>query len=123
MQIESAIARSVRGPYRRRSIIEKRAIVEQCLKPGASVAGVELAHGVNANLVRKWIAKYRAGEYGQASVALLPVHVRAAAPLPPRLAQPTAHEGIEIELARARVCIRGRIDVDALRVVLEALAR
>jgi transposase-like protein len=40
----------------------KQAIVAACLEPGASVAGVALAHGVNANLVRKWIAKSRRGQ-------------------------------------------------------------
>ena len=41
-----------RGRYRKRSQAEKQAIVLACLKPGASVAGVALAHGANANLVR-----------------------------------------------------------------------
>lgn len=38
----------------------KRRVVEACCKPGASVAGVALAHSVNANLVRKWIIRYGA---------------------------------------------------------------
>ncbi len=76
-------SRPGRGPYRRRSLEEKRRIVEQCLRPGASVAGVALAHGANANLVRKWIAKYRAGEYGKPGAALLPVSVRAEPALKP----------------------------------------
>src|SRR5690242_1104763 len=33
----------------------KRRLVEACLEPGASVAGLALQHGVNANLLRKWI--------------------------------------------------------------------
>ncbi len=42
----------VEGPKRqRRSIAEKRKIVEQALLPGASVAAVARQHAVNANLV------------------------------------------------------------------------
>jgi transposase len=33
----------------------KQWLVEACLAPGASVAGLALRHGVNANLLRKWI--------------------------------------------------------------------
>jgi transposase len=35
----------------------KQQVVDACLEPGASVAGVALAHGVNANLVRRWLAE------------------------------------------------------------------
>ena len=37
----------------------KRELVEACLQPGISVAGMALAHGLNANLLRKWIDEYR----------------------------------------------------------------
>jgi transposase len=37
----------------------KRELVEACLQPGISVARMALAHGVNANLLRKWIQHYR----------------------------------------------------------------
>lgn len=33
----------------------KQQVVDACRDPGASVAGVALAHGVNANLVRRWL--------------------------------------------------------------------
>jgi transposase-like protein len=35
----------------------KAQIVAQCRQPGVSVAGVALSHGINANVVRKWIRK------------------------------------------------------------------
>jgi transposase len=37
----------------------KRELVEACLQPGISVARMALEHGVNANLLRKWISQYR----------------------------------------------------------------
>ncbi len=42
---------------RRRTHTEsfKQAVINACQAPGASVAGVALAHGVNANQVRRWM--------------------------------------------------------------------
>lgn len=42
-------------PRRRHSPEFKQRVVEACLQPGASVAGVALAHGINANLARRWL--------------------------------------------------------------------
>lgn len=33
----------------------KAQVIETCRQPGASVAAVALSHGLNANLVRKWL--------------------------------------------------------------------
>lgn len=33
----------------------KAQVVQECLRPGISIASVALRHGINANLVRKWI--------------------------------------------------------------------
>ena len=45
-----------------RSVAEKRQIVELTLEPGASVALVARAHGVNANQVFKWRRAFERGE-------------------------------------------------------------
>jgi len=37
----------------------KAQIVQECLQPGVSLASVAQRHGINANLVRKWIPVYR----------------------------------------------------------------
>lgn len=44
------------GPRRRHSQELKAKVVAACAEPGASISGVALAHGLNANLVRKWRA-------------------------------------------------------------------
>jgi transposase len=41
-------------PRRVHSAEFKAAVLAACNDPGASIAGVALAHGLNANLVRKW---------------------------------------------------------------------
>ncbi len=59
-----------------RSVAEKRRIVELTLVPGASVALVASAHGVNANQVFKWRREFERGELSEpvsASASLLPV--------------------------------------------------
>jgi len=37
----------------------KRELIEACLRPGVSVARTALQHGLNANLLRTWITRYR----------------------------------------------------------------
>ena len=44
---------------RRYDPASKDRLVEACLEPGVSLAGLALQHGVNANLLRKWVEKRR----------------------------------------------------------------
>jgi transposase len=37
----------------------KRELIEACMRPGVSVARMALQHGINANLLRTWITRYR----------------------------------------------------------------
>ena len=69
--LEGILKRETR---RRRSIEEKRRIVEETLEAGASVARVARRHAVNANQVFYWRKKYREGRLGKSpSSKLLPV--------------------------------------------------
>jgi transposase len=109
----------------------KVAVVRRCMQPGVSVAAVALEHGINANLLRKWIDKHRAEASNSNAMALLPVTIDAvdAAALPPteQVPEPAAPREasscIEIELFGARVTLRGEVEPRQLRVVLDALAR
>ena len=57
------------APRRRHGTEFKTKVLAACDEPGASISGVALAHGLNANLVRQW----RAGRGVKlASVALTP---------------------------------------------------
>jgi transposase len=60
----------------RRTVAEKRRIVELTLLPGASVARVAQAEGVNSHQVFQWRRAYRAGkliEFREDASTLLPV--------------------------------------------------
>lgn len=114
----------------RRSMAEKRRIVEQTLVEGASVARVARAHGVNANQVFYWRKLYQAGRLGASSATqLLPVRVRretspATIALPePRSSAPSFSGTIHIELRHAQVRVEGSADPAVLRVLLEYLGR
>jgi transposase len=50
-----------RAKRRSRSVAERQRIVDAAMAPGASVAGVARASGVNANPVFKWIRRSREG--------------------------------------------------------------
>jgi transposase len=47
-----------RNGRRRYEAASKERLVTACLEPGVSVSRLALEHGVNANLLRKWIKKH-----------------------------------------------------------------
>nr|WP_186032341.1 transposase [Burkholderia gladioli] len=55
---ELGVVRVTRDGRRRYDEGAKRALVERALSPGVSVARLAQEHGVNANLLRKWITKH-----------------------------------------------------------------
>jgi transposase len=113
----------------RRSIAEKRRIVEETLMEGASVARVARAHGVNANQVFYWRKLYQAERLGITSAArLLPVRVTGESCPPPTISLPEAPSSqlsssgtIHIELRQAKVRIERSADPALVRVLLECL--
>ncbi|WP_434718318.1 transposase [Paraburkholderia sp. A1BS-2L] len=56
------------GRRRRFDPQAKDELVQACLRPGVSVARIALEHGLNANLLRKWITKYEQ-QHGLGDVA------------------------------------------------------
>ena len=40
---------------RRHSSEFKAAVIQECMRPGVSMAAVALAHSLNANMLRKWV--------------------------------------------------------------------
>jgi len=120
---------SVAAQRQRRSIAEKRRIVEETLAPGASVARIARAHGVNANQVFGWRRLYLAGRLGEQKpgIKLLPVRVSESKAAPvvvehrvPDFSQPQPGT-IHIELRQAQMRIEGNADPALVRVLLECL--
>jgi len=114
-------------PKRRfRSKQERRGIVEETLKPGASVSHIARAHDINANQVFAWRKLYREGrlEVPQVSSALVPVKVtETAEPKSHRVSKPSRVGVIDIDLGHARIRIEGTADPDCVRAAVEGLIR
>src|SRR5215475_9037997 len=123
------IVRLKDGRTRRfRSIGERREIVEETMKPGASVALIARAHGVNANQVFKWRRQYQQGQLGSDSVpAVLPVKVcektAEVQPISRRRSRGKTSGIIDIDLGHARVRIEGTADPECIRAALAGLVR
>jgi transposase len=121
---QDAATGTSRKKQRRRTIKERRDIVEETLVPGASVARVARRHDVNANQVFYWRKLYREGRLGiNIATPLLPVKVQVE-----RRAEavkentPLSPGSMEIKLSRGTLRIAGSVDVLTLRAVLECLA-
>ena len=122
----------LKATKRRHSAAFKRKLVKLTEEAGASVAAIALAHGINANLLFKWRraqATRPARRKPAAQAVLLPVTLD---PLPPAsavlelpapapAARALAVGIIEIDFGGARVRLRGSVDPDSVRCVLQAL--
>src|SRR5882672_1490584 len=114
--VETKVVTLKDGRTRRfRSKLERRQIVEETMKPGASVSLVARAHDVNTNQVFKWRRQYHAGrlDVEQASGALLPVRISDSVqklqvqPAARRKSRSRKTGIIDIDLGHARVRIEG----------------
>ena len=112
--------------------MEKRRIAELTFEPGASVALVARAHGVNANQVFKWRRALKRGELNEAagSTALLPVILSAPSVAADASDQVDAKEppapggAIHIEFpGRAMISVERGADPVLLRSILESLRK
>src|ERR1035438_8752073 len=110
---------------RYRSLELKRQIVEETLAPGASVARVARAHGVNANQVFAWRRQYRQGLLGsgkRGTPGLLAVRVAEAGAHASDVPIGRPPSGtIQIELPKGQLRLTGSVDTEALRLVLKEL--
>jgi transposase-like protein len=119
--VEGLVSRPPVNGRRTYSKTAKRSLVQMCLRPGVSVAGTALAHGINANLLRRWITQYGPGAKGSAEAAhsvpsLLPVSTGSPA-------MRSADSIIEFSFMGTTIRVRGVVDVRALRAVLDCLAQ
>ena len=125
-------AGSVRPVRRWRTVSEKRRIAELTLEPGASVALVARAQGVNANQVFKWRRALKRGELNDpaASTSLLPVLVSGPCEAGSATVEIGAKEqstpggAIHIEFpGRATISVECGADAALLRSILESLRK
>ncbi len=125
--VDAVSSRKALPPAKRqhRSPELKRQIVEETLAPGASVARVARAHGVNANQVFAWRRRYQQGLLKAAkrlTPGLLAVHVaEGETPLRGSPSSRAPSGLIQVELPKGKLRLTGVVDPEVVRVVLEAL--
>ena len=113
-----------RTKHRRRTLQERRAIVEETLLPGASVSRVARRHDVNVNQVFYWRKLYREGRLGsRADTQLVPVKVAS-----DRSVEAVKEDDflprsgtLEIKLLKGTLRVAGNVDVVVLRTAIECL--
>ena len=120
--ITPVVAPVVKRKYRSKE--ERRRIAEETLAPGASVAVIARAHGVNANQVFQWRKLYHEGRLGSAttSTQLIPVRIADVVSQDMRPAV-SASGAIHIEMGKVRLRVEGKVDSECLRLILEQLVR
>jgi transposase len=110
----------------------KDELIAQSLVPGASVAAIAMKGGINANLLFKWRREHVRAMAAPAPTAatLLPVCVipeatspstEQCAPVGPAVNRGSSPGVIEVEIAGARLRLRGAVDETMLGTVLRAL--
>jgi len=93
----------------------KAELAQQCLIPGASVSAIALSHGINANVIRKWLPP---GPLPAVRApVLLPVTIESDAPP----AQPAAVKAIELSIHGATLHLPPGFAAQDLRSILQVL--
>jgi len=85
-------------------------VISQCAGPGVSIASIALAHGLNANLLRRWVvgARSTSGEPARAmtiAAASAPEFIPLALAAPPAPVQDCAQIRIEINKGATQVTV------------------
>ena len=97
-------------PRRRHGADLKAKVLAACVEPGASVAAVAQAHGLNANLVHKWRRGCGAARVpvvaGEAAPEFVPVSLLATAPAADVPVAAQAPAEIRIDLKRGATTVR-----------------
>ena len=98
---------STRRTHRRYSPEFKATLLATCLTPGVSVAAVAGEHGMNSNVLHRWLKEHRALALVQAPVSISPttdiaqtggfVPLQLPAPTP---TAPLEHKAIRVELRK-----------------------
>jgi transposase len=105
MHTMASDARTTQAPKRRFYSPElKLQVVGACAQPGASIAGVALQHGINANIVHRWLREHSQGTLVNRPQTFVPVTLNSA--IEPATVQPTSDIRVEVKRANATIVVR-----------------
>ncbi len=101
MNIVHTMASEARTPKRRYYSPElKLQVVAACAQAGASIAGVAMQHGVNANVVHRWLREHSQGTLIAQPLAFVPVTLESGTEVTVPAAPTQATAEIRMELRR-----------------------
>ena len=104
MHTMASDARTTQPPKRRFYSPElKLQVVSACAQPDASIAGVAMQHGINANIVHRWLREHRQGTLINRPQTFVPVTLSAATE--PATALPTGDIRIEVKRANTSIVV------------------
>ena len=104
MNIMHTMASEANAHRRKRRVYStelKIQVAQECRQPGASIVGVALSHGINANIVHRWLREQTPSALVVRSQAFVPVTLDEPAPGP----APHAERDIRVEVQRANATI------------------
>ncbi|AKJ27080.1 IS66-like element accessory protein TnpA [Caldimonas brevitalea] len=91
---------------RRHSAEFKAEVVAACQHTGVSIAAVALSHGLNANLVRRWVEETERGPRLASALAAPPAADKAATFVPLKVEQPSTVHEIRVEFQRGQTFVK-----------------
>ena len=104
MHTMASETRTTQAPKRRFYSPElKLQVVGACAQPGASIAGVALQHGINANIVHRWLREHSQGTLVNRPPTFVPVTLDSATE--PATVQPTADIRVEVKRTNATIVV------------------
>ena len=111
--------------------LAKQALIDECLKPGVSVARVAMLYGINANLLRTWIAKSGQPKLHHGMARALPgkalasaaafVAVQVTEPAAPTTAPAPVALCLHVRLPNGVALDVGQVPLEAMAPVLQLL--
>ena len=97
---------------RRHSNEFKASVIAQCMRPGVSIARIALEHGLNANLLRRWVADAERGAGSGGALAVGAALLQGVAPVGHQFVSVPIETGspamapIELELHRGPLRVK-----------------
>jgi len=106
MNIVHTMASEARTPKRRYYSPElKLQVIEACARAGASIAGVAMQHGVNANIVHRWLREHSQAALVAQPLAFVPVTLESGTEVTVPAATTQATAEIRMELRRGAATV------------------
>ncbi len=104
MHTMASDARTTQAPKRRFYSPElKLQVVRGCAQRGASIAGVARQHGINANIVHRWLREHSQGTLVNRPQTFVPVTLNSATES--ATIQPTADIRVEVKRVNATIVV------------------